>query len=182
MSSHGTSQLLSGGNSACKSLTGTLGNQVAFYLCGKGKANANIWDCILFPSSYFSFTVSRMTFSTYMHSVYSLLPSIFFPNERSPTQSMYPLSLFFSIVRQAFCLWLTVFLKPFLPPTHQFGNPFVWQTIYLEPLVLYSLFISWNPNIRIYHSCIIKFLLNKERQSNLYYQRRKVSPDLIEVF
>ena len=25
-------------------------------------------------------------------------------------------------------------------------------------------------------------LLNKERQSNLYYQRRKVSPDLIEVF
>ena len=33
-----TPQLLSGGNSACKSLTGTLGNQVAFYLCGKGKS------------------------------------------------------------------------------------------------------------------------------------------------
>ena len=38
MSSHGTSQLLSGGDSACKSLTGTLGNQVTFYLCGEGKS------------------------------------------------------------------------------------------------------------------------------------------------
>ena len=136
-------QLLSGGDSACKSLTGTLGNQVAFYLCGKGKSECQYLRLYIISQLIFLFHREQDDiFSTYMHSVYSLLPSIFFPNERSPTQSMYPLSLFFSIVRQAFCLWLTVFLKPFLPPTHQLEIPLFGKTIYLEPLVLYSLFIS----------------------------------------
>ena len=184
MSSHGTSQLLSGGDSACKSLTGTLGNQVAFYLCGKGKSECQYLRLYIISQLIFLFHREQDDiFSTYMHSVYSLLPSIFFPNERSPTQSMYPLSLFFSIVRQAFCLWLTVFLKPFLPPTHQFGNPSVWQNDLSRTAG--SLKVCLSVETRIYAYIIaasLSFLLNKERQSNLYYQRRKVSPDLIEVF
>lgn len=75
MSSHGTSQLCP------EAILRASPSRVRWEIKSRSicaereKANANIWDCILFPSSYFSFTVSRMTFFN-IHAFSILITSI----------------------------------------------------------------------------------------------------------
>ena len=91
-----------------KSLTGTLGNQVTILFVQRGKKRMPMLRLYI---SQFIFLFHREQdddVPTYMHSVYPL-PSINLSLRAGDLDTInVSLSLFFSIVRQAFCLWLTI--------------------------------------------------------------------------
>lgn len=75
-----------------------------------------------------------------------------------------------------------------VPETVSSTHTSIWKSLCLAKRFISNRWFSTvclSVETRIYAYIIaasLSFLLNKERQSNLYYQRRKVSPDLIEVF
>lgn len=183
MSSHGTSQLLSGGDSACKSLTGTLGNQVAFYLCGKGKSECQYLRLYIISQLIFLFHREQddifniHAFSILITSI-NLLPK----REISDTINVSPFFILFNSTPSFLSLADRV------PETVSSTHTSIWKSLCLAKRFISNRWFSTvclSVETRIYAYIIaasLSFLLNKERQSNLYYQRRKVSPDLIEVF
>ena len=121
---------------------GYVGKSSRVLFVRKGKKECQYLRLYIISQLIFSFTVSRMTFFN-IHAFSILITSINLLPKReiSDTINVSPFFILFNST-PSFLSLLTVFLKPFLPPTHQFGNPLFGINDLSRTAGFYSLFIS----------------------------------------